>query len=238
MFVLGETWWVFSGIQEVVSTIGGWVGLLAAAAALWMKFALERLKHTLQQERDDRKQKVERELQEEKDGRAHEFSRELEHFRSQSAALLEQERAALARQGFVHQKQFEKEFEVYTVLWKALVKLKARTTELRPELDYVNPDENEEERKKKRLGGFREAYNDLRGIVHDNRPFYSQAVNDLAIALVKIAFKEALQYQSKVPDGMDYWEAAAAHIDRIEELIEEICSAVRGRIQLKEDDDT
>ncbi len=90
----------------------------------------------------------------------------------------EQWRAELGKHAFVHQVQFETEFNVYRDVWKSLVELKRATLALRPVLDTVDLNEPEDVRKRKRYGRFVDAYNAFIDAVDLQRPFLLPSTSD------------------------------------------------------------
>ncbi len=80
-------------------------------------------------------------------------------FKERSDIVLKKLDDQLGRARYVHTLQFQKEFQLYEKAWAALLAVRNKTLALRPVADTHDPSESEEERKKRRLAEFIDAYN-------------------------------------------------------------------------------
>ena len=145
-------------------------------------------------------------------------------------AKLKSIQAELDKSNHVHRIQFEKEFQIYEEIWSKLLELRNKTLSLRPVMDTYNPNETEEDRKKRRLDDFSEAVNEFTKIFHTQQPFYPQEIFDYLAEIRTITFKEAIGYKNKNIDRDDYWEEVERNHDRILENIETVLKLIRQRI--------
>lgn len=158
-----------------------------------------------------------------------ELQKELEAFRHKSDAALDRQKYALGKLTFVHQKQFEKEFEAYTKLWVEVVQVRT-FSRLRPTLDYV--DSTKEDVRKTRLEGLQEALLKCGSVVEVYRPFYHEGVYSLASELTKTAWTEGRDYQHGRDDNRytDYYKKGDEAIAKIDGLTDRVCEEIRRRI--------
>lgn len=131
----------------------------------------------------------------------------------------------------VHKIQFEKEFAVYELIWAKLDDVKSAALALRPMLDYVNPKESDEERKRNRLKRFSSAVAAFGDQVNKSRPFYAETVYVIIEEIWKLTNKEAIDFKHGVPHSDGYWERAMENQDTIIAAIDKCCNAIRERIR-------
>lgn len=132
----------------------------------------------------------------------------------------------------IHKLQFEKEFLIYNELWKSLIELRTCTTLLRPESEYINTDETEEERKSKKLKEFKKAFDNCVDIYENNKPFYPKEIYDKIRETIKIVNKEVIEYRRGNKNTNKYWENAEKNSVEIVSSIDVICEKIRERIGL------
>ena len=165
-----------------------------------------------------------------------EITDKIEGVKNQYVIESEKVRAKLDRESQVHRVQFEKEFEILYNLWGKLVALKNATLQLRPILDTIDPNKNEDERKIERLGVFKDAYFSFAKFVEENQPFFQKAIYPLIINIINIARTEADNYLYTSPyPGVrrykeDYWEKAYKASGEIIKSINKVEEAIRKRI--------
>jgi len=143
-------------------------------------------------------------------------------------------RSEYARRQHMHDIAFDKEFEILSEVWKTLVDLRSATQGLRPVFDYVDPNESEEERKKKRLQKFAECYNIFAGTVAKNQPFYPKDLYDSLFEISMISHDEADQYSHRDPNmrpiDRQYWDNALNNQKKILAMVEKVSEQIRERI--------
>ncbi len=159
-----------------------------------------------------------------------EFNVQIEKVKSELQKTHIELQASLNAQLHVHKVQFEKELQVYEEIWASLIEVRKETTKLRPLLDHINPEESEEERKRKRLVSFGEAFQVFLDKVNKERPFYAQEVYEKLQELIDLVQTEAIEYQHLKGDSADYWKKAMENSKQINELIETSCERIRSRI--------
>lgn len=143
-------------------------------------------------------------------------------------------RAEYIKRQHVHQMAFDKEFEILSEVWGTLVDLRNATRGLRPVLDYVDPNESEEERKRKRLQKFAECYSTFVNTAEKNQPFYPKEIYESLFEIMMIAHVEAGEYSFHDLDGRpidsQYWQKALNNQKRIIQTVDNVCEQIRERI--------
>ena len=146
-------------------------------------------------------------------------------------------RSRSEREAFVHKLQFEKEFEVYTQMWKNAVHVGRAIVSLRPIIDSYDPNQSEEERIKERLERLYETYKPFNDSVYEFKPFIAPEVFEIAKELVKAINNENREYLMYLEDGKvryekrkDYWDQTIKNHDEINGLVDALCDAIRVRV--------
>jgi hypothetical protein len=160
------------------------------------------------------------------------LTRQVEMVKHEFSGAVERLRAQLDRASYVSKAHFDTEFRIYQEIWRELVDVRAATLSLRPVLDHVDPQESEEERKRKRGQRFNDAYKKLFTVIETNRPFYPAAIWQRLQELLKIARSEVIDYRYQNPDRdfEKYWKTAEANQKQILDAIERCCEAIRERL--------
>ena len=147
---------------------------------------------------------------------------------------IEAVRQEYEQKSFVHRLSFEREFEILSEAWKALVDLCKATLGLRPMFDRINLDETEEERKKARLKKYSESQIAFSNIVEKSLPFYPKDIYAIFRKISLVAANEADAYWIRNPDQRpldeNYWKNAEENQKRMLSLIDEACEQIRNRI--------
>lgn len=131
----------------------------------------------------------------------------------------------------VSKAQFDKEFSIYQQIWMLLVELRVKTLSLSPVMDYVDPDETEEERMQKRLLSFNEAFVAFRNGMEHNRPFYVHSVYVSLNQILKLCHTESIEYRYKKSNGdTDFWKKTIMNHQNIVDSIDSCCELIRDRI--------
>lgn len=148
----------------------------------------------------------------------------------------------LSKEKFIHELQFNKEFEIYLELWEKLVVLKEATDLILPMLDTVDPAKTKEEIAEERLINVRESYKEVQKIIARRQPFYSKKVYESSAKILSETIKKALLYQytfKGVPSLKDKtiesYKQAQNHSWKISDIIEEVNQSIRDRILILED---
>lgn len=104
-----------------------------------------------------------------------EFQEKLESIRKQHTLEIEQYKAQLEQVKLVGRVQFEKEFQIYELLWKALVRLRYTINCIEQESDGLGFSVTSEEREQ-RNQNFIEAANAFYFTIEENMPFYEREI--------------------------------------------------------------
>lgn len=87
-----------------------------------------------------------------------EITDRVESVRREHLSEMEELRTELAKTIHVHRAQVELELDAYRAVWTKLVAAQRATASLRPMMDFVPEDEDEEERRERRLQRYGEAF--------------------------------------------------------------------------------
>ena len=158
-------------------------------------------------------------------------------YQKQVETLLQDLRTRDSKELFVHRLQFEKEFELYKELWRAVLTLGRagrhfRNVSSRPFKPYEDIHSD-----------FCEANNALSSLVYDNRPFYAPSVFDIAKDVLDSVheinrsdwWRREIEQKSKQLDKKadkldDLDMKIEAALNEIGGLIDCLCEAIRARI--------
>ena len=129
---------------------------------------------------------------------------------------VEEIRVEYAKRQHTSERAFDKEFDVLSELWQALVELRHSTLNLRPILDSVDPKETEEQRKLKRLNKFSESYNNFLSKLWQYQPFYPKEIFDALEEIRTFAYSEVLDYElAETRHIREYWDKAKENSEAI-----------------------
>ena len=132
----------------------------------------------------------------------------------------------------IHKIQFEKEFKIYNELWRNLIDLRNYTSSLRPEFDFIDPEESDQERKKKKLEKFNFEFSKCVNTFESNKPFYPKDVYDEIDKTIRLARKEVREYNQGEKYNKEYWENTEKNIEEIVNSTSIVCEKIRERIGL------
>jgi hypothetical protein len=130
----------------------------------------------------------------------------------------------------VSKSRFDKEFEIYEVLWDSLVDLKFATLSLRPITDHVDSEKTEDEIKRERLNKYSTANTKFLLQMQKFRPFYSDEVNESLEKINKVSRIEAIGYQHSDRNKREYWDDQQSNEKEILSEIERCCVLIKKRI--------
>lgn len=153
--------------------------------------------------------------------------------KSEYATALAQVNASLTAQIGTHSFRYAQEFTILREMSSLLVDVRNATLALRPVLDYVDPNQPEEERARMRLSTQHDAIRSAMLFGEKNRPFYPEAVYSKLQALWKAAHAESVAYSHlKVPTVgfKEYWDKAEENRVKVEECTAEAIDAIRARV--------
>jgi hypothetical protein len=166
-----------------------------------------------------------------------EYQTQIETFKNQGNELIEKLKANLEKENFIHQLQFQKEFEIYLELWEKINQLYIAALSLRPVVDKYDPGESENDRKKRRLEAVSQAHQELVAEANKFKPFYVPSVYEATMDLIRLSYQEVIGYQYSSPlqaDGFQkYWDDAQKNAEKIIKQGEMLCEIIRKRIWIE-----
>ena len=137
--------------------------------------------------------------------------------------LLQDLRTRTSKEIFIHQLQFDKEFQIYLDLWKEALALGRAASEFR-ELKPASGKSPDEE-----LEVFKVAYSRFLERVFDYRPFYAPEIHELSRGLLGRA-RTVRQLNVMRQGGVEPMEQSEELLDGINAMIDPLCDAIRRRI--------
>jgi len=145
-------------------------------------------------------------------------------------------KAWLGTRSHFNRLRYERETEVYRELWTALVETGQATQSLRAFLEPYDPSETEEKRKLRKAMTFAEKRRHLYEITTKNRPFYPSEVWEKLNGFLQFTHEEFVQFQFIDPRNggpaktIEYFDKAATNQAEITKRINDICEAIRHRL--------
>lgn len=141
---------------------------------------------------------------------------------------------------FIHQLQFQREFEAYTALWGFIRKLdfniilKRTIIKLEKEIDSNKKFEFD----KKQYDSASKELQQFSQMVEDNKPFYAANIYPVLSEMCGLLLSESAEYlnYSENPSTNEkaYLEDHVNISSKFNELKDDLCEKIRGRILLKE----
>jgi len=158
-------------------------------------------------------------------------------YHTQVETLLQDLRTRDSKELFVHQLQFEKEFEIYKELWAKVLVLGRAGKHFRDlQMGPIKPGEQVK-------SDFCNAYNALSELVYSNRPFYAPAIYkvckmllDTSANVSRAIYKQGLlekrggESDKTVEKLIELDEKKEGDLDKINDLVGDICEAIHARI--------
>lgn len=152
-----------------------------------------------------------------------EYEKQLESAKADLAVLV-------TRHGF----RYEKEYDVLGRLTELLVELRDASVNLRPVVDFSDPELSRDQVKQQRLARLFEAGQAVYLESQNKRPFFPGEIFDSIEAILKMSHLEAVEYRIKDPLKMEgfleYWETAAKNQNAITESVEVAMELIRNRV--------
>lgn len=162
------------------------------------------------------------------------ITRKIEAVKLDYARHLETARAELSSQINTHGFRYEREYQVLSELSALLVDVRDASLNLRPMMDFVDPNKTDEEIKKERLDRYYKALRELYFVREKKRPFYPDNIYKSIQMIEKESRSESMQYQFRDPTDIekyeDYWEQAERNQEEITKLAEIAMSHIRDRV--------
>ena len=138
--------------------------------------------------------------------------------------------AELDRTLHVTKTQFDAEFFIYKEIWSCLVDFRMKALRIRPLVDFVDLQETQEQRLRKRLQEFGPAFAELRDLVEKNKPFYAASVYSHLQKVIDLCYDESVDAEHSDRSSRDYWKEAKANREAILAAVDETCEEIRARV--------
>ncbi len=160
------------------------------------------------------------------------YGEELERVRSELETSRRMLQAELDKVIHVHRVQFETEFRVLSDIWTKLAVLRSAMRDLRPAKDLVDPDEDPDERFRRRLARFDSALYDFRRVVDDHSPFYPECIlKELSTAL-NVADGEIISVSlDRSERATDWYKEGRSNFEAFKKSAETVSSLIRQRLE-------
>lgn len=143
-------------------------------------------------------------------------------------------KSELQRKNTIHKLQFEKEFQLYEELWKALVDVRS-TAAITPSVDIMPRDQSHYDVYKGRFESAADAFNKANDLFKYHRPFYHDDVSKITEDLLGQCRKHIRKVARVLNSGKfddKLFDSADELFEKITEAINEIEKAIKGRIGL------
>ncbi|WP_047691630.1 hypothetical protein [Vibrio sp. ZOR0018] len=138
--------------------------------------------------------------------------------------------AELQSATYISQVQLEHEYKVYRDIWASLVELKSATMHLRPFMDYVDPNQSQEDRIRERLQPFVVKFNEMYKVLEHNKPFYPQDIYEALDRVCEKCRHESIDSEYIECNNAEYYKEAQTNRREIIDLISSACDAIRNRL--------
>jgi len=163
-----------------------------------------------------------------------EITTSVEAIKHEYSADLESLKAVIGSELYIHQTRYQNEFNILMDLSEKLIELRDSSLGLRPVADYVDPNEAEEEKKKRRLNRYHDAAIALYRVYETRQPFYPDEIYKGIRELDKVVWKEVVQYKNRTDSegkGFDpkYWDKAEANSEQISKAANNVITLIRDR---------
>jgi hypothetical protein len=168
------------------------------------------------------------------------ITQEIEAVRHQYSAELEKLRAVAGARVNVDQARYGTELDILKNMASALVDLRDAVLSLRPAFDSYDSEEDEADRKQRRLGRYFEAARGAYEVYEKCRPFYPDDIYAEVQALDGVVWSEVVRYRAPRneydPDfDLKYWEQATSNAAEIRERVDRVLGLIRARVKYWEE---
>ncbi|HLB73106.1 MAG TPA: hypothetical protein VJJ98_03725 [Sedimentisphaerales bacterium] len=147
---------------------------------------------------------------------------------------LESLKSKLGKKNTVHKLQFEKEFQLYGELWKALVDVRSTAT-ITPSVDIMPKDQAHYDVYKGRFESAADAFNKANDLFKYHRPFYHDDVSKITEDLLDQCRKHIRKVARVLSSGKfddKLFDSADELFEKMTEAINKIEEAIKRRIGL------
>lgn len=147
---------------------------------------------------------------------------------------LESLKSNLGKKNTVHKLQFEKEFQLYGELWKALVDVR-KTAVITPTLEIMPNNKSPYDVYRERYEIAVDAFNKAKNLFEDHRPFYHDDVSTITRELLSQCRKNIGSVGRMLKSGNfddELQDEADKLLKKVPEAIDEIEKVIKERIGL------
>jgi len=149
---------------------------------------------------------------------------------------IESLKAAIGSHLYIHQTRYRNEFNMLKELSEKIVNLRDSALGLRPEMDDVDSNEPEYERKKKRLNRYHEAATALYRVYETRKPFLPDKIYEGFRKLDKVVWKEVVEHKNRSVQKSrrfdpKYWDKARNNAEQISKAAESLTELIRVRVK-------
>lgn len=164
------------------------------------------------------------------------ITKQVEAIRYEYGSQIESLKGAIGSQMHIYQTRYQNEFNMLKDLSEKIVDLRDSALALRPEIEFVDPSESGEERKRNRLKCYHEAAVALYKVYETRKPFYPDEIYQGVKKLDRIVWREVVEYRNwsdREGRGVDpnYWDKARANAEEISEVAEDLMEVIRVRVK-------
>ncbi|HDT5893558.1 hypothetical protein ACK32Z_02265 [Aeromonas hydrophila] len=138
--------------------------------------------------------------------------------------------AELQSATYISQMQLEHEYKIYQDIWALLVELEIATLKLRPTMDYVDPNQSQEERVRERLHFFCRKFNAVFKVLEHNRLFYPHEIYAVLKHVCEKCRHESIDSEYVERNNPEYYIEARKNQQEIVALINSACDTIRTRL--------
>ena len=156
------------------------------------------------------------------------------YFPKMIAKQLEIKKAELEKARFIHELQFNMEFETYKQIWIELRRLAEATDIANPVIEFSPPD-NKQEEERDNLVKLQEKLNKVNKTLGDNKPFYNIKIYEASRKLVHVSLRELIEGRHANKNNPKYMEKAEDRLNEITRAIHEIEMAIRKQVGTHDD---
>lgn len=163
-----------------------------------------------------------------------EITDKIESVKHEYAGNLESAKAELSAKLNTHGFRYENEYNILSELTGLLVDVRDASVNLRPIMDFKDPNKSDEDIKRERLQRLFDARKALYFAREKKRPFFPDDIYKSILAIDKIAQTESNKYQYQCPlEGgsfMKYWDEAEENQNKLITSTESAMEIIRSRV--------
>lgn len=163
-----------------------------------------------------------------------EITRKIESVKNEYAHSLESTKAELSAKISTYGHRYQNEYKILIELNEHLFSVRDHAINLRPVLDFKDPNKSEDEIKQDRIGKLWESRRALYLCSEKYRPFYPENIYQKIKEIDQLANSETNKYRFESPfdpkNFSKYWDEAEANQEKIKNLTEQSIDLLRSRV--------